>query len=94
MGALLPSLPQESASVVHLGMFVCMSVCPRVYSKTIAPIDYICLHQKVYPWLCPPKMIQNGSGSGLNNLLNDSSPFRDGTKHDIKVRRGVKRALW
>ena len=65
---LLPSLPKGSASVVHLGMFVCLSVRMR-NSKTIATIDLIFSTQEgVYAWLGPPlRRSGSGSGSGLKN---------------------------
>ena len=41
----LPSLLERSARVIHLDLFVCLSVWAR-HSKTVAPIGLICLHTK------------------------------------------------
>ena len=73
---------------------VCMFVCVTfgVHStKTITPIDfYLFTQEGVYPCLDPPV---RWSGSGLQNLLKDSSPLRDRTKYDIEVRNDVNDAL-
>ena len=79
-------------------MFVSLSVCLSVRacdSKTIAPIDLIFFTQGgVYTWLSHPLRL-SGSGSGLKNLLNESSKLRDRTKYEIKdkVSHDMKRAL-
>ena len=46
-------------------------------------------------WSIPlgPTVIRSGSGYGIRNLLNDSSPLRNRIKYDSKVRNDVKRAL-
>ena len=46
----------------------------------------------VYTWLGPPVRLSL-SGSGVKNLLKDSSPSRDGAKYCLKVRHDVRRAL-
>ena len=41
------SLPERSAGVMRLDLFVCIYVCVWTRnSQTIAPIDLTCLHKK------------------------------------------------
>ena len=65
---LLPSLPERSARVMHLGLFVCMSIRTR-NSKTIDMIFYT---SSITP---PLRWSKSASGSGFKNLFKHSSPF-------------------
>ena len=58
---------------------VCLSAC--VTQKLLLQLTGFFFTQNgVYPWLRPSvKLFASGSGSGLQNILNDSSPLRDRT---------------
>ena len=66
----LPSIPERSVRVMHLGLFFCLSVCLTVHastSKPIATIDLIIYTILIIRW--------SRSGSWLKNL------FRE--RHDV-----------
>ena len=84
-----------------LGMLVCLSVCLLVYlsvylSARVAQklLFQLIFTQVLYPWLGHPlRLSRPGSGSGLNNLFNDSSPLRYRKTYTINMRHDFKRAL-
>ena len=78
---------QKNISLKKANLEISPPWCPSAHnSKTIAPIDLICLHTKEYT--C-------GSVSSIMFWAQgDSPPLQDRTNYAIKVRRDVKRAFW
>ena len=75
---------------MHLGMRICISVRS---GRVISNFFHFFRKELLCPWLGPP-LRWSGSGCGLNNLFKDSSPLRERTKFDIKIRHNVKLTLW
>ena len=66
---------------MHLGLFVCLSV-RMCNSRTIAPIDLICLHNTYYTVAqSSSKMIRIWT----QGLFKDSSPLGDRTTYIIEL---------
>ena len=76
---------------MRLGLFVCLYVC--MYSKTIAPISLIFYTRGIVPLAWSPSNHPGRIRIWRQEFLKDSSPLRDRTKYDIKVRHAVKRLL-
>ena len=75
---------------VGLCLSVCLSVCMSVgtrNSNNSASIDLIFVTPEgLCMWLVPPlRWFGSISGSGLKDIINESSPLGDGTKYAINI---------